>query len=145
MMNRRDRPTSPLLAHRLALAASLIFLIPLGYWVRFFAPVPGWVRDWAGSVCYEIFWIALVALILPRVAPIKVAIAIFLATCFIEVLQLWRSPFWQAVRATVPGRLVFGNTFRWGDFLHYLLGSWLGWLWIRWLAVRLQIQSRGDR
>jgi hypothetical protein len=51
-------------------------------------------------------------------------------------LQLWQPPWLQAVRATLLGRLVLGNTFTWGDFLYYAIGCGLGWLWLRAIRTR---------
>ena len=81
--------------------------------------------------CYEVFWILLVVLILPRFSQIRAAVAVCLATCGVEFLQLWTPPFLQAMRATLPGRLILGNHFSWSDFISYFVGSFLGWLWVR--------------
>jgi Protein of unknown function (DUF2809) len=118
--------------YRLALLISIIFIIPLGYVVRFSQGLGlPWLRDLLGSVAYEIFWILLVAFLYPKIAPSKVAIAIFIATCGVEFLQLWQTPFLQAARSTLVGRLVLGNTFAWSDFIAYFIGSFAGWLWLR--------------
>ncbi|PAX60724.1 ribosomal maturation YjgA family protein [Brunnivagina elsteri] len=118
--------------YRLALLISIIFIVPFGYVVRF---SPGfslpWLQDLLGSVAYEIFWILLVGFLYPKAAASKVAIAIFIATCGVEFLQLWQPPFLQAARSTLVGRLVLGNTFAWSDFIAYFVGSFAGWLWLR--------------
>jgi hypothetical protein len=116
---------------RLTAVFSLITLVPLGYWLRFLAPGPAWLNDALGSVAYEIFWILLFSLFLPTVSPLWIAIGVFWATCGIEVLQLWRSPFLEAARATLLGRLILGNTFNWNDFPAYAIGSILGGFWVR--------------
>jgi hypothetical protein len=122
--------------YRLALLVSLIFIVPFGYVVRFY---PGlglpWLQDLLGSVAYEIFWILLVGFLYPKAAASKVAIAIFIATCGIEFLQLWQPPFLQVARSTLVGRLVLGNTFNWSDFIAYFFGSLAGWLWLRGLGL----------
>jgi glycopeptide antibiotics resistance protein len=117
--------------YRLALLISIIIIVPLGYIIRFAKePGPLWLHDLLGSVAYEIFWILLVALLFPKASPRWTAIGVCLATCVIEFLQLWQPPFLQALRATLPGRLVLGNTFFWSDFISYFLGSFAGWFWI---------------
>lgn len=116
--------------YRVALLISLILIVPIGYIVRFSQGIPGWVSDSFGSVAYEIFWIVLVQFFYPKASPLWTAIAVCLATCAIEFLQLWQPPFLQAIRATLPGRLVLGNTFLWSDFPPYFVGSFLGWMWI---------------
>ncbi len=124
----------PFFKYRMALLVSMIFIIPLGYVVRFSQELnPAWLRDVLGSVAYEIFWVLLFAFLLPRVSLLRVAIGVCAATCAIEFLQLWKPPFLQAARSTLPGRLVLGNTFIWADFPVYFLGSFLGWLLTRFI------------
>ncbi|NJL60920.1 MAG: DUF2809 domain-containing protein [Methylacidiphilales bacterium] len=118
--------------YRLALFISIIFIVPFGYVVRFSQGLGlPWLQDLLGSVAYEIFWILLVAFLYPKAVPWKVAIAIFIATCGVEFLQLWQPPFLQAMRSTLVGRLVLGNTFIWSDFIAYFVGSLAGWLWLQ--------------
>lgn len=117
--------------YRLILLISMIVIVPLGYVIRFSEATQAGLGDFFGSVAYEIFWILLVIFLFPKCSVAKVAIAVCLATCAIEFLQLWTPPFLQAIRATLPGRLVLGNTFLWSDFPSYLIGSFLGWLGVR--------------
>jgi hypothetical protein len=120
--------------YRIAAFISLLLTVPIGYWIRFSDFLgAAWLHDALGSVAYEMFWILLVICLVPTVAPIRVAIAVFLATGAIELLQLWQPPWLQAIRATLPGRLVLGNSFSPTDFLAYLVGSLAGWGWVIWL------------
>ncbi|OKH30294.1 hypothetical protein NIES2101_42525 [Calothrix sp. HK-06] len=121
--------------YRVALLISIIFIVPLGYFVRF-AQEFGYpeLYDFLGSVAYEIFWILLVAFIYPKASPLWTAVGVCVATCGIEFLQLWKPPFLEAARATLVGRLVLGNTFVWSDFISYFFGSFAGWIWMRWLV-----------
>jgi len=138
--------TSPKVQHdrvfkyRLTLLISILLIVPLGYVVRFYGFAPEWFNDLFGSVAYEIFWILLVALLFPQALPFWTAVGVCLATCVIEFLQLWHPPFLEAMRATLPGRLVLGNNFSWSDFLSYFIGSFLGWVWMQalrqWTLVR---------
>lgn len=121
----------PWFHYRLVLLLSLVVLVPVGYLIRFRGPAPEWVKDSVGSIAYEVFWVALVLFLYPRLSVMRVAIAIFLITCSLEVLQLWQAPWWLTIRATVPGRLVFGNTFSWSDFPAYAIGSLVGWGWVQ--------------
>lgn len=123
--------------YRVVLLGSLVIILPVGYWVRFSEGwAPAWVNDGLGSVAYELFWIFLVAFLFPNLLPVTVAIAVCLATCAIEFLQLWQPPFLQAMRGTLPGRLVLGNTFSWTDFPAYFVGSWLSWWGLKTLRQR---------
>ena len=126
--------------YRLAILLSLIAIVPIGYWVRFSSfGGAAWLQDALGSVAYEIFWILLLVLLAPQILPLRAAIAVCLATCAIEFLQLWQPAWLQAIRATLPGRLVFGNTFSWADVPAYAIGSFAGWIWTSWLRQRLKI------
>jgi hypothetical protein len=117
--------------YRISLLLSIVLIVPIGYVARF---SQGWIsdslHDALGSLAYEVFWILLVQFFYPKISPLRTAVGVCLATCAIEVLQLWQPPFLQAARATLPGRLILGNTFMWSDFPPYVLGSALGWMWI---------------
>ena len=118
--------------YRVALLIGIVFIVPLGYIGRYSQGLGlPWLQDLLGSVAYEIFWILLIAFLFPKVAPQWIAIGVCLATCGIEFLQLWQSPFLQAARSTLLGRLVLGTTFNWLDFISYFVGSFAGWLWLR--------------
>jgi hypothetical protein len=119
--------------YRMVLLLCMVAIVPLGYGVRFAQGGEEWLKDAFGSVAYEIFWILFVGFIYPPASPLWVAMGVFLATCGLEFLQLWQPPFLQAMRATLPGRLVLGNTFSWLDFPAYVVGSSLGWVCLRWL------------
>ncbi|MEM8641678.1 MAG: DUF2809 domain-containing protein [Cyanobacteria bacterium P01_G01_bin.54] len=112
---------------------SLALLIPLGLAVRFYPLPPGsWLNDLLGSVAYEIAWCLLAWVIWPRPQAIwQIPLWVFGCTCLIEVLQLWHPAWLVAIRATLPGRLILGNTFVWLDFVHYALGAIAGWLWLQ--------------
>lgn len=115
--------------YRGALLLSLVAIVPIGYGIRFAGN--GWLNDVVGSVAYEIFWTLLILLIWPQTSPLKATIIVFLATCALEWLQLWHPAWLEAIRATLWGRLVFGNTFNWADFGAYVLGIPVAWAWAR--------------
>jgi hypothetical protein len=120
----------------------MIVIVPLGYIIRFSHADQGGFGDFFGSVAYEIFWILLIVFLWPQFSVLKVAIAVCLATCAIEFLQLWTPSWLQAIRATLPGRLVLGNTFLWSDFPPYFVGSFLGWLGVSYLRNLVRFQRK---
>jgi glycopeptide antibiotics resistance protein len=130
-----------LFQYRIALIVGIIIILPLGYWVRFHSPAPEWLNDLLGSVAYQIFLMMLVAFFLPKASLVWVALWVCLASCAIEFLQLWQPPFLQAIRATLLGRLILGNTFSWSDFPAYFIGSFVGWVGMRSLIHITQLQS----
>lgn len=109
--------------------------------IRFHGAAPEWMNDLFGSIAYEIFLILLVALLFPKASPLWTAFGVCLATCMVEFLQLWHPPFLEAMRATLPGRLVLGNSFTWSDFISYFLGSFLGWMWMWGLRQQTLVRS----
>ncbi len=117
--------------YRITLLISMLAIVPLGYIIRFHGPAPEWLNDSFGSVAYEIFWILLVGFLFPQASPLWTAVGVYFATCVLEFLQLWHPPFLEAMRSTLPGRLVLGNFFTWSDFLSSFIGSCLGWVWRR--------------
>ena len=121
-------------AYRRVLLWSFGAITLLGTLGKFY-PGPGrsWLNNSFGGVPYVILFMALVALIWPRLAQGWVALGVLVATCLLEVLQLWQPAWLQAVRATLPGRLVLGSTFSPSDFWYYLIGAGLGWVGLRWL------------
>lgn len=127
------------MAYPISLIIGILLIVPLGYGVRF-AENTYWSSTF-GAIAYCIFWIFLVQLLAPKASPHGTAIGVGLGCCAIEVLQLWQPPFLQALRATLPGRLVLGNTFLWDDFPPYILGCFLGWVMIKWLRRQLRERS----
>ena len=128
----------PFFKYRLVLLVSMIIIVPFGYIVRFSQGLnPAWLHDVLGSIAYEIFWILLFAFILPKVSPLRIAIGVCIATCAIEFLQLWKAPFLEAARKTLPGRLVLGNTFIWADFPVYFIGRFFGWLKVNFIKSKV--------
>ncbi|WP_324238624.1 DUF2809 domain-containing protein [Okeania sp.] len=96
-----------------------------------------WLNNSFSSIFYEACWILLVILIRPQLSPGLVSFWVFLVTSFLEFLQLWKPPFLQAIRATLIGRLLLGNSFSWWDFWYYVLGCTLTWMILRYLRIYL--------
>jgi hypothetical protein len=90
------------------------------------------------------FWILLTLLIWPRLSARRVALTVLGITCVLETLQLWRPPALAGVRGTFLGHALIGSTFSWWDFPHYLLGSVLGVLLVRWAHARASVQRRPE-
>ena len=117
---------------------SLLVVTPLGFGFKLYkGPAQWWFNNYAAGLLYEIFWILIVFFIFPKEKLIrKISIWVFIVTCALEIMQLWDPLVLQAIRSTFIGRALIGTTFAWLDFVHYAVGCFLGWLWLRWL-VRL--------
>lgn len=117
---------------RRGVVLSILGIVPFGLATKFYRGWgQAWLNDAFGGIPYEIFWMLLVALLWRRGRPGAIALVVLGATCALEVLQLWQPPLLQAIRATLPGRLVLGNAFSWADFPYYVIGCGVGWLWLR--------------
>ncbi len=101
----------------------IVILVPAAYWLRFKAPFGGALRDGSGGAAYVIFWSAFAMLLRPSLSVSKVVLSVFAATCTLEFLQLWHPAWLEAVRGTLPGRLVLGTTFDPYDFPPYVAGT----------------------
>lgn len=124
--------------YRLWLYVSLMVIIPLGIATKFYRGWgQEWMNDYAGDILYELLWMIVITLAWPRLKLWQVVIAVFLFTCFLEVLQLWHPPLLQAMRSTFLGKLILGTTFVWWDFPHYAIGCGLGWLGLHGLQKAL--------
>ena len=115
---------------------SLLAVTPVGFGFKLYAgPARWWFNDYGAGLLYEIFWILIAFLIYPKERYIrKIPVWVFIITCVLEILQLWNPWFLQMIRSSFIGRALIGTTFVWWDFVHYAIGCFLGWLWLRWLV-----------
>jgi hypothetical protein len=105
----------------------LVALIPIGLGTKFYSgPASALVQNYAGALCYEVFWIFAAKAILPRAPMPRIAAGVFLATSVLELLQLSRHPWLEWVRAFFLGRVLIGTSFDPWDFLYYGIGTVLG-------------------
>ncbi|MFP2908485.1 DUF2809 domain-containing protein [Pyxidicoccus sp. 3LFB2] len=115
---RRVRLTSLVLAV-LVLALGLASRSKALPWPPFFAAYAG-----------DTLWALLVFLLLRFVAPARpvlhVAGAALAFSFAVEFSQLYQAPWLNAVRRTLPGRLVLGAGFLWSDLVCYTAGVLLG-------------------
>lgn len=90
------------------------------------------VNNYVSSIPYETCWCLLLFWLIPtRNAVHKIPIWVFIVTCIVECLQLWHPPFLELLRSNLLGKLILGSQFDPGDFIAYVIGSFLGWLWLR--------------
>jgi hypothetical protein len=111
--------------------ATAMLVLALGYWLRFYGPLPSMLQDAAGGAAYVIFWILILAAGKPNIPARRATALVLVGTCALEVLQLWHPAWLEAIRRTLPGRLLLGTTFEWLDFPPYFVGALAGWLLLR--------------
>ena len=118
--------------YRLYLAIAMVVSVALGIGSRVYTvPLPAWLQNPAGTIFYELFWMFLVAYMIPELAAGAIAIIIFLLTTVLELLQLSQHPILETIRQTLVGRLLIGTSFDPWDFLHYFIGCMIGWVILR--------------
>jgi hypothetical protein len=109
---------------------SLCIVTPLGFWLWFYdGPARRWFNYYVTGITYEVFWCLVVFFFWPRRKnAAKIALGVFLATCGLEVLQLWQPPLLQQIRKTFFGMAIIGTDFVWRQFPYYIVGSFIGWV-----------------
>ncbi len=113
---------------RLLCALGLGIVIPLGLGSKVYTGWgQAWVDGYSGDILFELAWIFFIACLRPRISAWKLSLWVFGLTSVVEALQLWQPAWLQAIRATLPGKLLLGSQFVWADFLYYAIGCVLGW------------------
>jgi hypothetical protein len=108
-------------------AAAVAVAIALGLGSRAVAgSLPWWLAKNAGDALYATMVFFGIGLVAPRIQT-RTAAALALAFCVaIECSQAYHAPWLDAVRDTLPGRLVLGQGFHAFDLVCYALGVALG-------------------
>jgi hypothetical protein len=101
---------------------AVVIVIVSGLLSRKIPAIPLWVGD--------VLWALMVYLIVSAIliaTPLKQVVFISLLFCFaIEFSQLYQAEWINNLRRTLPGRLILGQGFLWGDLLAYTLGVGMG-------------------
>ena len=116
---------------------SLLFVIPLGFFFKFYSgPAHWWFNNYGAGLLYEVFWILLVFLFFPNKNTVNtIPVLVLVATCVLEVLQLWHPWFLEKIRSYFLGKALIGTTFVWWDFPHYVIGCLIGWVLIKRFSI----------
>lgn len=104
-------------------ALLLLVTIALGLLSRHFADaLPATVARYAGDVLWASMVVWGLRLLAPR-APTKwIALVAFAVAVAVELSQLYRAPWIDAIRATRAGALALGQGFLWSDLACYAVG-----------------------
>ena len=95
-------------------------------WRSKLMPLSPFASKYGGDALWALMVFVGFGLLLPRLSTLMLAV---LATGFaviVEFSQLYHAPWIEAMRATLPGRLILGSTFNWPDLPAYALGVALG-------------------
>ncbi len=123
-------------ALRKRLIFCLMIITPAGFLFKFYqGPAQWWFNNYGAGLLYEIFWIMVLFLFLPRKKEINtIPVIVFLLTGALEVLQLWHPWILEQIRSVFLGMVLIGTSFSWWDFPHYAAGCLIGWLCIKRIA-----------
>ncbi len=122
-----------LLVPRVSALLSLCLITPLGLylWSCYEGPYRTWVRFYTTGILYVIFWSLVAFLFWPQRKNVtKIVTVVFLITCLLEFLQLWKPALLQQFRGTFLGAALIGTCFKWNQFPYYIAGSLIAWLWL---------------
>ena len=102
---------------------------------RYRSDLPEWWRDNGGGVPYVIFWITACFVIFPfRKSIISICLGVTLATCLLELLQLWQPLWLEQFRTSRFGAALLGSEFSWSDMPPYFLGGLTGYVVLRFIT-----------
>ena len=114
------------LRKRIWVLICLGIVTPLGFWMwrHYDGWAESWVRYYLSGAIYEIIWGLVLFFFWPRRANIvRIPVAGFIATCILELLQLWKADFLEEFRETLVGAALIGTDFVWLQFPFYVLGT----------------------
>jgi hypothetical protein len=100
-------------------------------WRASFMPLPPVVTKYGGDALWALMVFVGFGFLLPRASTLVVALLALTFSWGVEFSQLYHAPWIDAIRATLPGRLVLGSTFNWPDLPAYALGVGVG-VWAEW-------------
>jgi len=120
---------------RLFIILLLIVIVPIGFFTKFYSgPAQDWISNSVGGLLYEIFWCLVLYFLFPKTRILLLAMIVFLTTCFLEFIQLWHPSFLEYLRSNFIGRTILGNAFNWMDFPYYIVGSFLGYVLLKFIS-----------
>lgn len=89
-------------------------------------PWPSFFAAYAGDALWALLVFLLLRFLAPTRPVLHVAAAALAFSFAVELSQLYQAPWLNAVRRTLPGRLVLGAGFLWSDLVCYTAGVLAG-------------------
>jgi len=127
----------PLSRNRILYALLAVAVIAAGLlWRSGLIPLPQWLSNNGGDALWALMVFVGFGFLFPRASTLVVALLALTFSWGVEFSQLYHAPWIDTVRATIPGRLVLGNTFNWPDLIAYAVGIALGAL-VEWRLRRI--------
>jgi hypothetical protein len=111
---------------RLFLAVVILLVIATGLFVRSSHFPQGFFSKYTGDALWALVAFLGWGFVFPRWPTLPVAGLAAGFSIAIEFSQLYHAPWIDALRETLPGRLILGSGFAWADILAYLVGIGAG-------------------
>lgn len=93
---------------------------------RYSRALPEFLASYAGDTLWALAAFVGVGVLFPGWPTLRVCAAALLIAFAVELSQLYRSPWLDAIRHTKAGGLILGYGFLWGDLLCYGVGIAVG-------------------
>lgn len=108
---------------RLLYANLMVVVITTGLlWRSHFLPLPASAAKYGGDALWAMVVFLGFGFLLRTASSLRLALSALCFSCAVEFSQLYHAPWIEAVRSTVPGKLVLGSTFNWPDLPAYAIG-----------------------
>ena len=121
------KQTPPLSRSRVLYALLAVAVVAAGLlWRSGLIPLPQWLSNNGGDALWALMVFVGFGFLLPRASTLMVALLALTLSWGVEFSQLYHAPWIDSIRATIPGRLLLGNTFNWPDLIAYALGIGIG-------------------
>lgn len=131
-------PTSSV-RRRMILGALLLLVIAAGLGSRRYGDaLPDFVAANAGDLLWTVAVYLTLAILAPTCSPVKLGLSALAISFAVEFSQLIDVAWLNAIRKTLPGRLLLGAGFLGIDLLRYLAGAVIATLLDEWFTRRLK-------
>ncbi|MEI6175959.1 MAG: DUF2809 domain-containing protein [Verrucomicrobiota bacterium] len=132
---RRYASQTPIRSRGVYLVLAIVVVAAGLLWRSPLVSMPEWLSKYGGDALWALMVFVGFGFLIPRASTLTLALLALIFAWAIEFSQLYHAPWIDAVRATLPGRLVLGSTFNWPDLPVYALGIGLG-AWSEMLFLR---------
>lgn len=116
-------PFLSLQRNRVVQCLALALVIATGLlWRSGWLPLPPFLVKYGGDSLWALAVFLGLGFTFPRGTTFRIALGAVAISWVVEFLQLYHAPWLDAIRATLPGRLILGRTFNAPDLVAYVIG-----------------------
>ena len=105
----------------------ILLVIGAGLFLRSrFCTAPPFIEKYGGDALWALVVFLGIGFLFPRAATFTLAVSALTISWGVEFSQLYHTPWLDALRATLPGKLLLGSTFNLPDLPAYAFGIGIG-------------------